>query len=1225
MNKAKAKKIAVATASCVLGAIMCLPATACKPKDPTPGPVSDYYQETTVGTSATKNGYTEEKGKFYSDYKTLDDAHKAGKDLNIRLAEEGMVLMKNENNALPLNRDERNVTLLGIKSVDIQTGGGGSGNGYTGTSAKQVVIDPMTQQPVIGADGQPVMQYVSKYRIDPTSLVKSMEDAGFRLNQKVLDLYEANIKAMSYEEYSASSTSSQTLTRELPMSYYNDMINKTYKAYDDAAIITFSRSGAEGLDEIAHEDSHVLQLTAEEKALVKHAKANFKKVVVLINTGNVVEVGELNAPKTDDNLGVDAIMYVGHVGNDGAAAIGKILNGEVNPSGHLVDLWSADITKDPSYTNFGDMGQNGSEYDNYIYNGNEKTNYHSVEYREDIYVGYRYYETVAADKNAAEAGSGDTWYNENVVYPFGHGLSYTTFKWELDEKIAPEGVITAANSTVTMKVKVTNTGDVAGKDVVQIYATQPYTAGGIEKAERVLVAYGKTELLKPGHSQTLTLQYTAQDMASFDWQDKNENGFVGYELEAGKYIISACRDSHTPVLSVERTIVETITCATDVDTGNPITAVFSQTDGIYEPYNTTNESLVNNLISRENGLAQPKPATKADRTVSQGWIDMMEGYKTYSPIADDAGNSQWNVTGVPSTWTQAASHAEDYSDVKIKIGDMSGIDYNNVKVKNGTVIQGTDDGSKKWETFLNQLTWEELCRIASLGSYGRPSVASINVPFQMDIDGPCQIAWYGNQQALTYYGAESEEEKAMINETADGMGTFWVGAVLIASTWNAELAEKQGVMVGNESMLTNSPGWYGPGCNMHRSALGGRNFEYYSEDPTLAGTICGAVVRGATSKGTVCFVKHMFLNDQETDRAGICTYATEQAIREIYLKPYEYILKEGRSLGTMGAGNRLGNVAVYDSYALYNGILRNEWDYKGMNITDSVAHRGHLDMDEMLRAGIDCPLGSGIPTKAEPEAVPNDLEVGEWDVTAKAVKINGTASPTQWYTVRTAAMHVLYATANSNGINNGINAADATVEFNGGFINTYILEPSAINAIAFSDVAVVESTLPSSVSINSQGIISGHFGASGKYTVKLSMLVDGWIPKTITLNVVIKDVISVDGNITAGTNINAKLTNIAYVVNETAIKGTFIAAIPAFGVSGMPLEVDTVCSAIKYESANLPEGLTLAEDGTLGGTLAAGTYTFETSVTASGVYMFMGWFPAYVNLTFTQMVTISVA
>lgn len=343
--------VAVTVALCAVMGLTACDGCNKKPVEPS----GNYLTDGNVAPADTTSGYTSEKGKFYSDYNSLDDCHVAGKDLNIRLAEEGMVLLKNADNALPLTRDERNVTLLGIKSVSIQTGGGGSGNGNPGSSAAG-----------------------SKYKIDPTTLAGSMEDAGFNLNKKVLKLYSDNLADMNYIEFSPGSGSSQTLTRELPMSYYNDMITKTYRAYNDAAVITFSRTGAEGLDQIAHEDSHVLQLTAEEKALVKHAKANFKKVIVLINTGNVMEVGELNAPKTSDNLGVDAILYVGHVGNDGAAAIGRILNGTVNPSGHTADLWSAAVANDPSYTNFGDMSQNGEGYDNFLYNGDEKTSYHKI-------------------------------------------------------------------------------------------------------------------------------------------------------------------------------------------------------------------------------------------------------------------------------------------------------------------------------------------------------------------------------------------------------------------------------------------------------------------------------------------------------------------------------------------------------------------------------------------------------------------------------------------------------------------------------------------------------------------------------------------------------------------------------------------------------------------------------------------------------------------------------
>lgn len=826
--------------------------------------------------------------------------------------------------------------------------------------------------------------------------------------------------------------------------------------------------------------------------------------------------------------------------------------------------------------------------------------------------------------NAAEEGSGDEWYEENVVYPFGYGLSYTTFDWKITDDIAKEGVISAANSTVTMKVEVTNTGAVAGKDVVEVYATTPYEKGGIEKASTVLMGYAKTDLLEPGESQVLTVQFVAQDMASFDWDDKNGNDFYGYELEAGDYIISVCEDSHTVVDSVRRTIEQDITCPTDLDTGNPITAVFSQTDGPYAMYNTTNESLLNNLISRADGLTQPAAATKEDRTVNQAWVDMMTGYASYSPVGDDASNSLWNVNAVPSAWKQAASHEDDYSDVTLKIGDMSGVSYQLPVVQNGTLTMGTDADSQKWEQFLNQLTWEELCQIASQGSYGRPSVASIDLTFQLDIDGPCQIAWYGNQQANTYYGGVSAEEAAQIAETAKGMGTFWVGAVLIGSTWNVELAEEQGVMVGNESILTNSPGWYGPGCNMHRSPFGGRNFEYYSEDPLLAGTMCGAVVRGATSKGTICYVKHMFLNDQETDRSGICTYVTEQAIREIYLKPYEYIIKEGRTLGTMGGGNRIGNVRIYDCYALYNGVLRNEWDFRGMNITDSVAGGGHPDMDQMLRAGIDCPLGAGTRTASRDYDLPNDLEVGVYNAQSNMVEIGGTASPSQWVTVRNAAMHVLYATANSNGIDNSISDQTKPVTLEGGVdTSVNLINPADIGATALTNVEEViaeggASNLPSGMTLSSTGVLSGTPSKAGTYTVTISCLADGWVPKTLSVTITVTDKITFSGSLEAASG--------------AAVSGKFACGLYEVGVTPLTVSIPGgytatgVVEDIVYSAQSLPEGLTLAADGTLSGSVAeAGTYTFTVTVTASGMADLFGMIQIPASLSFTQTFTLVIS
>ena len=436
------------------------------------------------------------KSNFYPDYGTQAEMRQAAAELNIQLAEEGMVLLKNENGALPLAKDENKLTLLGYRSFNLMTGGGGSGAGRPGT-----------------------------YGIPLTTLAGGLEAEGYKVNQRM---------AAAYEGVSA---------EILPSDFTPSMLS-SYASYGDVAVITVSRSGSEGQDIKMHDvdgnadpSKHYLELTDAEIELVKHAKANFPKVIVLINSANVMEMGELNEEKTADNLGVDAILWIGQTGNDGAMAIGRIFSGSVNPSGHTVDTWERDFTKGPTYTNIGSMSQNsnedGTRMDNALYVDGEigmdafGQSYHSVEYREGVYLGYRFYETAY---DIAPEGEKEAAY-ENVVYPFGYGLSYTTFDWQPVEEAAV--AIEGPDQQLTVQVKVTNTGSVAGKDVVQIYVNPPYTEGGIEKATANLVGFAKTKVLQPGESEIVEVKFVAQDMASFDWNDANGNDFQGYELEAG--------------------------------------------------------------------------------------------------------------------------------------------------------------------------------------------------------------------------------------------------------------------------------------------------------------------------------------------------------------------------------------------------------------------------------------------------------------------------------------------------------------------------------------------------------------------------------------------------------------------------------------------------------------------------------------------------------------------
>lgn len=1125
-----------------LSALLCLSTIACS-NDAYPNGTEthgaaasgQHIQETLAELNCNPSGLPEANGKFYADYETYVDTLAASKEIAVQIGEEGMVLLKNENQALPLSNAETKLSLFGVYSTNIKTGGGGSGSGLPGV-----------------------------YGIEPTTLRMSLENAGFRINEKLYTAYSLD-----------------TTLEPDPDKVLNDSVVASYGAYNDAAIIVLARAGAEGSDLPAHDveghsdpTDHYLELQDNEKALIRHVKQYFDKVIVLLNSAHILEVGELNETKTADNLGVDAIIQIGLVGNDAAAAIGGILKGDINPSGHTVDLWAYDFTKAPSWTNWGTGTQVGE--DNYLYLRNEagelvalsEENYHSVEYREDIYMGYRYYETVAAELDAQETGSGESWYKENVVYPFGYGLSYTSFDWELDPTVAPESTIDAANQTVTMKVKVTNTGTYAGKDVVQIYVTTPYTKGGVEKASRVLMGFAKTSELEPGESETVTVSFVAQDMASFDWNDKNNNGFVGYELEAGEYTISACSDSHTEILSVKRTIAEGIQCATDYTTGNQITALFSQTEGKWADYNSTNEALLNNLLTREADMTVlPAASTKEDRTISQELYDELQDWRNDYAYEDDP-DDMWYVADVPKTWTQAESHAEDYSDVTIRLPDMSGIDYTNpILDEDGNVILATDEGTQKWEEFLNQLTWEELVTIVSHAQYGRYPIESIGKPEQADMDGPSQLGWM--VKGMSFFNRHN----------CEAIGTAWPCAVLISSTWNTELGEAHGRAVGNESIFVNSVGWYGPAMNLHRNPLSGRNFEYYSEDGVLSGLIAASVVKGATSKGTVCFLKHYFLNDQETNRdsaRGLFTYATEQAIRELYLKPFEYAVKSGGSMGIMNAANRVGNWVCYANAALHDGLLRDEWNYKGLTLTDGWAAADYAHVNSLVRNGVDVPLGPGE----------TDIEASRWDAQDNMVYMPAEdgdaemtlASPTQWYHVRRAALHELYVTANSNGIDNGL-LTDGTVDLKfepAKDVDIPVLDESNFGTAILSDVVITEGDLPVGMRMSENGILTGAARENGIYSMNIELIADGWVKAKFTVNMSVGELFHFE---------NGKLKAAGYEVGNTYDKdGTNY----------------TINKAVfqAAEGTNLPAGLTLSEDGTITG--AAGTYHIVVSLYIEG-------------------------
>ena len=976
----------------------------------------------TVTPTGNSYGFAGTNGQYYTDYPSFADEQQAARELAIEAASEGFTMLKNEGNALPLKKGAY-VSLFGMRSVDLVASTVGSAAGST------------------GANG-----------LEESTLRMAMEKVGFKVNSKLTDLY----------------TKHQTLGTtdgELSLDYYTNAVTSTINGYHDAAILVFSRTGSEGIDKLAcnvpgHSDptDHEMMLTDNEKALVKYVKEYYKDspIIVLINSSNILQIPELAEPKATSEYGVDAIFWVGNTGNNAIEAIGQILTGEVNPSGHTVEVWEKDFTQGPTWTNFAHQTQNGTDAFYYTEDG-EQTIYATVEYREGIYVGYKYYETLfddAVDKEAAYS---------NVLYPFGYGLSYTSFDWELVS--TAETTISDAWQKMSMQVKVTNTGSVAGKDVVQVYANPPYTKGGIEKASANLVAFAKTDLLEPGQSQTLTMEWVAQDMASFDWNDANNNGFVGYELDPGAYVITARRNSHDVVLSETYAVVSGIQCTNDYTSGKEITPLF------VDEWTTVNDSLLNNMISRANGLTQPAVSSVEDRTIDADYKELMDNQYTYRSYMDQ-GYEDWYVEedGIPASWTQTVSH-EEGTKAPVQIQDMIGVDFS-LTIADGAVQQGDDEGSALWEYFMNQLTWEEMCSLVRNG---------------------------GGVEAIDYVGVAGAGADETPLQLAGG--TMWACPPILAATFNVELAERVGVMMGNEALYKGCSYWQGNAMNIHRSPLSGRNVEYYSQDGVHGGIFAAAVAKGVTSKGVTCHIKHMMLNDQESYRdrnGGVFTWATEQVIREIYAKPFEYALKSGNATGVMGSFNRLGNINSQLNPAV-KALVRDEWDNRAIFETD--AWQGtYCPIDLMVRQGNTQILGDGSTLPVV------DLEVGTWSADDNCVLVSdggdGTfASQTHYAAVRIAAQEILWNYCNGSAIKNGYTTIDdAVLTF-----DAYVPQSLALTFgnVDFNEVALTDGTeLPAGYTLEG-GVLTAdgtQSVSSFSFSVVLSGI-DGYLTMNANVNV----------------------------------------------------------------------------------------------------------------------------
>lgn len=808
-----------------------------------------------------------------------------------KTGEEGMVLLKNENETLPLHSDMTRLNVFGWASTQPFIGG-------TGSSASSAAA--------------------------ATDILQSLRDAGYELNESLTNMY------VSYcAERPTSDMFGQELTLPEPTTeYYTDELMAEAEAFSDTALVVIARGGGENYDlptdmkavidgtyNIADTVSAVaenypytkvsyhnngdyddfdegesyLELSNTEEAMIELVCSRFDNVIVLINACNPMELGWVNAYEQ-----IGAVLLVPAPGVQGFAALGNILNGTVNPSGRTVDTFVYDLMRTPSINNIGINAFSNIEDLKLSIAAADSTYQGSagfVNYVEGIYVGYKFYETAAEEGLIA--------YDEVVQYPFGYGLSYTTFEKTI-EGFSDDG------ENISFTVDIKNTGEVAGKDVVQVYFTPPYTNGGIEKASANLIDFAKTSLLEPGRSEKIYFSIVKEDMAAYDSEGvKLENG--GYILEAGEYAVSVRSDSHTVDDECTFVVEADVHFSVEGRSGDVTPAVNQFQDSARGDFEQ---------LSRADGFAN-FDAT-CGRTLEAS---------DYEMDAQTRAQVESNVMGSYDSALYEDPEAEMptmAADNGLVLADMRGLDY--------------DD--PLWEQLLDELTFNDMKQLVNVGGWQTAEIASIEKRATSDCDGPAGLN----------------------NYITGSYGTTYPSEVLMAQTWSKDMAFEIGASMGSEFAAAENYGWYGPAMNIHRNAFAGRNFEYYAEDGVLSGIFAMQEANGAAQFGVYPYFKHFALNDQELGRTSILlTYASEQAIREVYLRPFEIAVKgfEGDALAMMTAYNWIGDVPAYANSALLNAVLRGEWGFKGMVITDYFGSYGYMISDNAVRNGNDLMLGYG--------------------------------------------------------------------------------------------------------------------------------------------------------------------------------------------------------------------------------------------------------------------------
>lgn len=806
--------------------------------------------------------YSDEVTSVYPTQKATNkaEAFANAQEVNLKLAEEGFVLLKNENAALPMNKGAR-ISVFSKNSVNLSYGGSGSG-GFDTSNNK--------------------------------NLYESLNDAGFVTNPTLKRFYESSQSGPVRTANSSdldNGDNQKIAAAETPQNKYTDAVRNSYADYSDAALVVITRIGGEGFDLPRYQgdsegtvspDSHYLELDQNEiDLLTAVTDGTFKRVVVVFNTPSSFEATFLKdsayAAFADK---IDAAVWIGFTGSNGITALGEILNGDVNPSGRLVDTWAADFTKNPSFVNFGTgcLPDTTDKYDGGMY--------YSVDYEEGIYVGYRYYETRGET-------DGEDWYNANVVYPFGYGLSYTTFDWTVGDASANEIEL---GTTITVPVTVKNTGSVAGKEVVQLYASAPYTLGGIEKAHKVLVGFAKTKLLQPGESETVTVSFDPYSAASYDYRDANSNGFSGYELEAGEYTLYVSRNAHESEKAIALNLAADVQIGTDPTTDSEVVNRYTDSENFLD-----SDWQLDAMLSRADWEGTwPTPQTAQQHAGTDRLYEEIRSEEHNNPTDFDSEEYPWFGEEPTLTLRDLLPSAE---------------------AKGYEPVVSYDD--ERWEELMMGCDEEEMIALINNGAYHTLAMESVGLPATIHGDGPSGFTCFMS--------------KEQVNGTCQ-----YVSEPVMASTWNINLMNELGEAIGEEGTIgdkaTGQPysSIYAPGVNIHRSPFGGRCSEYFSEDPFISGMMGAAEVQGIQSRGVLPTVKHFVANEQETHRSigGDLSWLSEQALREIYLKPFEYTVKLGETRGIMTSFNRIGTRWTGGDYRLLTEILRNEWGFNGLVICD---------------------------------------------------------------------------------------------------------------------------------------------------------------------------------------------------------------------------------------------------------------------------------------------------